>query len=278
MTDAELPHATRVGRVALDVPDLESAVAFYGDVIGLAVHEREGDRAVLGAPDEPLLVCRERADAEPGPADAAGLYHTAFRVPTRAALGDALERIEAGASLDGASDHDVSEALYLRDPAGNGVEVYRDYPRADWPTSGGRIEMVTRPLDISAVRDAAGDGPNAPEGTRVGHVHLEVTSIPAARSFYVEALGMNLRATVADSALFVAAGDYHHHVGLNVWRARKAPMSGRGLSWFELLVPDGEALSAVRDRLGKGDVDVDDVGDGFVATDPDAIPIHLRVE
>jgi catechol 2,3-dioxygenase len=280
MATAGLPETTRIGRVALDVPDLERALAFYRDVIGLAVHEGDpaAERAVLGAPDEPLLVLRSTPASDPRPADAAGLYHTAFRVPTRAALGDALERIEANAGLDGASDHGVSEALYLRDPAGNGVEVYRDRPSADWPRRGDRIDMVTLPLALSSVRDAAGDGDSAPAGTRVGHVHLEVTSLAAARSVYVDALGMNVRATVGDSALFLAAGEYHHHLGLNVWRDRQAPASGRGLAWFELLVPHGETLPAIRDRLAAAGHEPEAVGAGFVVADPDAIQLHLRSE
>jgi len=278
MSKTVLPHATRVGRVGLEVPDLGECVEFYRDVIGLAVHDRDGDRAALGAPDADLLVLREREELPPRPDDAAGLFHAAFRVPTRSALGDALERIESRGRIDGASDHGVSEALYLSDPAGNGVEVYWDRPRADWPRSGDRVDMVTLPLDIGDLRADAGDGEVAPGGTDVGHVHLEVTDIEAARAFYVDALGMTVRAAVGDAALFVAAGDYHHHVGLNVWQGRSAPMQGHGLAWFELVLPDGQALSTARNRLAAAGSAVEDVGDGFTVTDADAIQIHLRSE
>lgn len=277
MTEARLPAATRPGRVALDVPDLAPAVAFYRDVVGLAVRDRAEDRVTLGAPDGALLVLRSTATAGDRPPAAAGLFHTAIRVPTRAALADTLERIESRDGLEGASDHGVSEALYLRDPAGNGVEVYRDRPRAAWATSDGRVQLPTRPLDLADLRADAGDGDRAPAGTRVGHVHLEVTDLDAAREFYVDTLGLTVRAAV-DGGLFVAAGDYHHHVGLNVWRGRSAPTSGRGLEWFEMLLPEERALERARERIVAAGYDREGVGDGVLVRDPDAIGLYLRSE
>jgi catechol 2,3-dioxygenase len=208
-----------VGRVALRVADLSRTVEFYRDTVGLDVLERTADRATLGV-DAPLVVLLAAPDAPPRGPREAGLFHTAFRVPSRA-------------TLDGASDHLVSEALYLSDPEGNGVELYRDRPRAEWPLTDEGVGMDTRPLALDDLRAAGGGDGGAPPGTTVGHVHLEVSSLSAARAFYADELGLNVRAT-APEACFLAVGDYHHHVGLNTWNERTEPATGRELAWFEL--------------------------------------------
>jgi len=294
-----LPAGTRIGRVALRVADLEETTAFYRDVVGLAVLDRDGDEAVLGVGDEELLVLQRAADApERGPTDA-GLFHTAFRVPSRAALGEALGRVRDRWRLDGASDHLVSEALYLDDPEGNGVEIYRDRPREECPVADdGSVRMATEPLDVEGVaaaadpdfaEDSAGDAADSapadrvPPGTDVGHVHLEVTSLSAFEAVYVDGLGFEVGMTGPD-VRFVAAGGYHHHLGANTWRGRTTPTSGRGLAWFEVVVPDGAALDAVRARLdavaSDGDTEfaVDGRADGIAVTDGDGIEVRVRAE
>ncbi|WP_122091080.1 VOC family protein [Halalkalicoccus subterraneus] len=275
MIDSVLPTGPRIGRVALRVNDLDRLVAFYGDVVGLAVLDREGDRATLGAGDEALLELLADPDAPPRDLEETGLFHVAFLVPSRAALGDALSRIRERWRLDGASDHRVSEALYLTDPEGNGIEIYRDRPREEWPIAEGRVEMDTRPLDIDALGDRRRGEAGVPDETTVGHVHLEVSSLPRAREFYVEKLGLGVRQEWSDAALFLAAGDYHHHVGLNTWNGRTAPSTGCGLAWFELLVPDRETLAAVRGRMTDRETDTR-TGDPVV-TDPDGIELRLRI-
>jgi catechol 2,3-dioxygenase len=276
-----LPAETSVGRVALDVADLDRLVEFYTAVVGLDVRDRTADRAVLGAGDTPLFELDREPERPARTATAAGLFHTAVRVPSRAALGDALVRIESQGALAGASDHRVSEALYLRDPEDNGIEVYCDRPRTEWPTRAGRVAMDTRPLDLDALRTAAGGADRVPPGTDVGHVHLEVTDLAATRSFYVDTLGLGVRQEV-DGALFLAAGDYHHHVGLNTWNGRSTVAAGRGLDWFELHVP-AEALPTVRRRLDEAGVDVAgsgvdiaESGTGFAVEDPDGIGIRIE--
>ncbi|WP_225334370.1 VOC family protein [Halomicrobium urmianum] len=276
----ELPPSTRVGRVALRVGDVEGAADFYERVVGLRVHERTTDRVVLGA-DEPLLVLESAPDVPERRADEAGLYHVAFRVPTRAALGDALRRVEAEWELTGASDHLVSEALYLTDPAGNGVEIYVDKPREEWPvTADGRVRMETRPLTLDDLRDAAGDGEAMPDGTDVGHVHLAITDVDRSRRFYVDEIGLRVRQEFGTAALFVAADDYHHHVGLNTWENRSRPASDRGLAWFELVVPDADALAGVREVASEGrdleDASGSERDGGLEVTDPDGIKLRLR--
>ncbi|MFC6838166.1 VOC family protein [Halomarina ordinaria] len=276
-TPSDLPPETRVGRVALRVADLDRLTAFYRTVVGLDVLTRHDDRATLGAGDAPLLELVAAPDDSPRGDDEAGLFHTAFRVPSRAALAAALARVRDEWRLDGASDHEVSEALYLTDPEGNGIEVYRDRPRTEWPHApDGSVRMSTLPLDLEAL-SAAADTPAAvvPAGTDVGHVHLEVTSLASARAFYVDALGLRVRQRYGDEALFVAAGDYHHHIGLNTWNGRSVPRTGRGLDWFELLVPPA-TLDAVERRLAADDVAVDPVDGGLDVRAPDGVGLKLR--
>ncbi|WP_049985976.1 VOC family protein [Halobellus rufus] len=280
MTDtgasASLPASTRLGRTALRVHDLGEMVDFYHAVVGLAVLDRGNDSATLGVDDTPLLELREDPDAPTRDREQAGLFHNAFRFPSRTALGAALDRIREHWTLDGASDHRVSEALYLSDPEGNGVELYRDRPREAWPTTAdGGVEMPTLSLDLDDVAADSDGASLAPAGTTLGHVHLEVTSVPAAREFYVETLGFDVQMDV-DSALFVSAGGYHHHIGLNAWNRRSAPAGGRGLDWFEILLPDADAVAAVAERIADvgGDVTERDAGADIV--DPNGIGIRLR--
>jgi len=268
-----LPAAAGVGRVALCVRDLESVCAFYRDTVGLDVFERSDERATLGAGDEALLELRGDADATPRGPTETGLYHTAFRVPDRGALGAALERIDG---LSGASDHLVSEALYLDDPEGNGVEIYRDRPRNEWPEGpDGRVRMETRPLDLDALRSASTGAASAPDATTVGHVHLSVSSLADSRAFYADALGLRVRQTVSGAA-FLAAGEYHHHVGLNTWENRTEPTGESGLEWFELRAP-ADAARAARERLSAAGYATDSVSDTVVSvSDPDGIGLRIR--
>ncbi|GAA0649265.1 VOC family protein [Salarchaeum japonicum] len=267
----------RVGRVALAVTDLDAVTAFYRDVVGLAVLDRTTDAATLGAGDTPLLELRADEGLPERPRSAAGLYHVAFRFPSRGALADALDRVRDDWRLGGASDHGVSEALYLADPEGNGVELYRDRPRETWPVADGRVAMTTDPLALDALAADADGASDAPPGTDMGHVHLEPTDLAAAREFYVDALGLAVRQEFGADALFVASGDYHHHVGLNTWRGRTAPAEGRGLDWYELLVPTEAALDAAADRLVAAGYSVERTPNGLAVADPDGITLRLRV-
>ena len=294
--DDRLPPDTRIGRTALRVADLDETIAFYRDVVGLAVLDRDDERATLGVGATPLLIAERDADRPARGRSDAGLFHTAFRVPSRAALGEALGRVRERWRLDGASDHLVSEALYLDDPEGNGVEIYRDKPREEWPTDAdGTVRMATDPLDVEGVAAAAaGEGEEGgadsaalvdrvPPGTDVGHVHLEVTSLTAFEAVYVDGLGFETGMTGPD-VRFVAAGGYHHHLGANTWRGRTTPAAGRGLAWFEVVVPDAAALDAVRDRLdgvaADGDVEfaVAERNEGIAVTDADGIEVRVRTE
>jgi catechol 2,3-dioxygenase len=277
-----LPEATSIGQVAIRVDDLDRVLPFYRDVIGCRV-DRDGSLAHLSAADgRELVVLQADPDAPARPRSAAGLFHVAIRLPDRASLADALARIrdsDVGASLTGASDHLVSEALYLRDPAGNGVELYRDRPRPAWDRlEGGRVEMDTLPLDLGDLA-ASGDGAASealPAGTDVGHVHLEVTDLDASTEFYVAGLGLRRSTRAFGGASFLAAGDYHHHVGLNVWNRRTTPLGDhQGLRWFEVVLPDEGSRERTIDRLVAAGFDVTEDDGVPVVSDPDRIPVRL---
>ena len=280
---ADRPLTTRVGRVSLRVGDLDRVAAFYETVVGLDRLDGDDERAVLGAGGDPLLELLARPDLPERGREETGLFHAAFLYPDRGALGDALARVERGRRLDGASDHAVSEALYLTDPEGNGVELYRDRPHEQWPTADGRVEMVTEPLDLDALRTAAAGDTDAPGGTTVGHVHLEVSSVPESRAFYVDGLGLGLRQEWSGAA-FVAGvsptldAAYHHHVGLNTWNGRTEPARGLGLDRFELVVRDDATLDRVAARLERSGAAPDRTDAGLTVADPDGISLRIHVE
>jgi catechol 2,3-dioxygenase len=252
---------TTVGRVALTVRDLATVQGFYERVVGLAALESDAGRAVLGAGDLALVELVEDREAPPRPARTTGLFHLAVLVPDRVELARSLRRlVEARWPLQGASDHLVSEALYLADPEGNGIEIYRDRPRDEWRRDGDEIAMATLPLDLNDV--LAELGPDAdggegdlgvPPGTQVGHVHLDVADLADAERFYAGQLGLDVTARGYPGALFLSASGYHHHVGLNIWRGEGAPpppSGALGLRWFELTPPAVTATGDIADPSG----------------------------
>lgn len=273
-----LPQGTRIGRTALRVSDLNEMTGFYRDVVGLSVLRTTDTTSVLGVDDTSLLVLEEEENALNRHRTGTGLYHNAFRVPSREALGDALGRIRKHWQLGGSSDHLVSEALYLTDPEGNGVEIYRDRPRDEWSIGDdGKIKIGSDRLDLDSIEAAGSDGDRAPPGTDVGHVHLEVSSLDEFKDFYIDTLGFEVQATWP-RAHFVSAGGYHHHIGANTWHHRTGPSNGRGLAWFEVLLPDQQALDALRDRLGNSQATVTETDEGIVVKDADEIEVRFRVE
>ncbi len=248
-----------MGPVRLTVGDLEVVRDFYRDAIGLAELEPEDGVVRLGttgASSRSIVELAGDPDAPPRPRGTSGLFHLAILVPSRADLARALQRVaEAGWRLSGASDHLVSEALYTSDPEGNGIELYRDRPREEWPVRDGVLQMDTLPLDLDGVlgelrREDAGSG--MPAGTRIGHVHLNVGDLAAAEEFYSGALGFDVTVRGYPGALFVSAGGYHHHLGLNTWAGEGAPAppaGSLGLRQFEIVLPSADSLAAEEDRL-----------------------------
>ncbi|MGH7690524.1 MAG: VOC family protein, partial [Gemmatimonadaceae bacterium] len=219
-----------IGGVHLRVSDLERSLAFYEHVLGLDVLLSDAESAVLGAGGHALVSLRALKWAVARPWPTTGLYHFAVLVPDRAKLGHALARLVAARwPLQGASDHGVSEAIYLGDPDGLGIEIYRDRPRDEWPHDATGLTMATDPLDLRALLDrVVGEGQvpaKVSPLTRIGHVHLQVRDIAEAEGFYHAALGFDVMQRMAPGALFVSAGGYHHHVGLNSWGVAGAPPS-----------------------------------------------------
>lgn len=271
-----------MGRVTLRVQSREDALHFYTEGLGLVPHETDGEiRLTAGDADAPLVALRVDPDAAPrGQADA-GLYHLALRVPDRPALGAALRRLrEAGYQLTGASDHLVSEALYFRDPEGNGVEVYTDRPREEWTrTDDGGIEIATLPLDVEELlADAAGGDGALPADTDVGHVHLEATDLDDSILFYRDTVGFPVQFEVPQAA-FLGAGGYHHHLGINTWqeRSRIHRDETAGLAAYEI-VTSPAAVDRLPDRLREHGVPVTPLDDGFETRDPDGITIRVRAD
>ncbi len=269
-----LPASTHVGRVGLNIAEPGSAADFYESVVGL--HRLDGDNEQrLGVGEIPLIELAEAPNTPPRPTSAAGLFHLAIRVPDRASLADALGRFRQANALAGASDHHVSEALYGIDPENNGIEVYRDRPRDDWTHSpDGRVTMVTDPLALDDLAAIGTGAKRVPPGTDVGHVHLEVTDMAQARDFYVETLGFDVMASFP-GALFVGAGGYHHHVGLNTWNRRNEPTSGRGLDFVEFVLPTAGDVDTVVTRLDAAGTSIDERDDHVRLTDPDGIELRL---
>jgi catechol 2,3-dioxygenase len=276
--------ATHVGVVALNVANLERSLAFYTDAIGFALLQRGDGETTLGVAGKPLLQLTESAGGSPAPRRATGLYHFAILVPSRADLGHWLRHwLEAGYPLPGQGDHLVSEALYLSDPDANGIEIYRDRPRSEWVWDNGQVRMAVDPVDIRGVL-AEGDRDETPwsgmaEGTYIGHIHLQVGDIPQALAFYSDILGFDAVAQLPD-ALFVSAGGYHHHVGLNTWHSRgagPAPEGSAGLRFYTIDLPTEEARAAVVARLDAAAIAHEASGDAVVVRDPWQNTIHLRV-
>jgi catechol 2,3-dioxygenase len=265
-----------IARVDIRVRDVDTALSFYRDVVGLDVTERDDSSASLGSSGGPEFLrlysagVTKRADRR-----ATGLFHVAIRFPTRVDLGDALARlIDAGHEI-GAGDHIVSEALYVDDPDGNGVELYWDRPAESWPAPQGTaiVPMATLPVDLDGVL-RAGRGTNAvgrraAGGTDVGHVHLQVGDLDETTRFYTEVLGLDLMARMGGQAGFFSSNAYHHHVGANTWSSRGGsppPKDHAGLERVVFAAVPSD-LSALGERLGQRD--------SVAIRDPDGIELHF---
>jgi catechol 2,3-dioxygenase len=279
--------ATELGPVALTVADASASSAFYEQAIGLRPLPGTEDRIRLGAGETALVELFRDPDAPPRPPGTTGLFHLAILVPSRLELARVLRRVaNAGWSFGGASDHLVSEALYLQDPEGNGIEIYRDRPRDEWPVEDGELRMDTIPLDLQGLLlelPEAGEEAGWPiaAGTRIGHVHLNVADLAAAEEFYVGALGFEVTVRGYPQALFVSAGGgYHHHIGLNTWAGEGAPSppsGARGLRWFEILLPTPEALTEVEERVAGAGIEATRDDPGLRLSDPSGNALLLGV-
>lgn len=276
---SRLPDTTHIGSVHLDVADMARSLAYYRDVLGFRVtseaHGADGATATLTAQgdDTPLIQLHERPGAHPVPRTGRlGLYHFAILLPDRAALGRFVAHLAARQIRAGMSDHLVSEAIYLRDPDGLGIEVYADRPRDTWRWTAGELAMTTEPLDVENLLAAGGNTPwtGMPAGTTVGHVHLHVGDLSTAADFYHAALGLDAVVWRYPGALFLSAGGYHHHLGLNTWAAG-APAATEGdarLREWELVLPDADALARAAEGLERAGHRVARTDDGVRVADP----------
>lgn len=279
-SNSSLPTAAsrtpiHIRTAGLIVRDLDRLTTFYRDLLGLSVHERKRDVARLGAGGVTLMELTELPDALPDDPREAGLYHTAFLMPTRADLARWIfHAIRQRVPFTGASDHDVSEAIYFDDPEGNGIEVYSDKPSWTWRRDGKTIYQKTDPLDIdSIIREvdpATATFEAAPYGLRIGHIHLRVGDIALAEEFYCGALGLDVTRR-RGGAIFLSSGGYHHHVAANTWHSDGASTRNcnrAGLDWFMMEINDQPIMHRVSKRLRAIGAKLDETSNGFATSDP----------
>ncbi len=286
MTESIHPE-TIVGAVALVVNNLERSTAFYQKILGLKLLSSETNppAAHLGVDGVPLISLYEVQDAPRAP-KAPGLYHVAIRTATRFGLARALYQLaERKAAIQGWADHGVSEAIYLTDPEGNGLEIYCDRPQEEWPQDeDGGLDMGTDELNVDnllfELRGKIDAWQGLESGTRVGHVHLRVNDLPKALDFYRQVIGLDLMQEYGPSAAFLSAGGYHHHVGANTWESAgqpPAPANAAGLRWYELLLPDQPALDAVLNRIRAAGAPLEEIPGGWLTRDPAGNGLRLAL-
>lgn len=277
---------TAMGAVTLSVADLDLMIRYYTEAVPLELISHVGPRAVLGRGDRAVIVLKHSPTLRHAGAHEAGLFHTAIVFDSQAALAAAVYSVakRAPGTFTGSADHLVSNAFYFTDPEGNGVELYWDRDRSQWSWTHGQVDMDTLRLDPNQylaehLTERAVDKPVMGDAG-VGHVHLSVGDIPAAREFYVGALGFDVTASVYnDSALFVSAGGYHHHLAMNTWNSRGAGVRGRtlGLQSLDIVLPDSQALDDVQQRLRRSGVKTADDGRILTVADPWANTVRVSV-
>ena len=275
---------TQIGLVSLKVADFGRSLPFYTHNIGLKLLRRDDDVAVLGTAVRPLLELVEKPGAAL-PRGTTGLYHFALLVPNRLELAKTFKNlVETETKFQGFSDHSVSEAIYLGDPDGNGIEIYRDRRRDEWPVQNGRLQMNTLPLDLDSLI-AELNGHTTPwqglhDDTIMGHIHLHIRNLDEAEAFYCNVLGFERVMRYGAAAGFVSAGGYHHHIGLNTWAGVGVPAPPQqmaGLRHYQILLPDQTALDAVAGRLDANKITYATQPEGLIVRDPSQNEIHLEI-
>jgi len=280
-----LPEAAKIQFAHFRVSDLGRSLQFYRDLLGLVETRTEGNITLLAAAgsNEPILRLTEDGSAKPRSRRSPGLFHLALLYPNRRDLAAAFKHLYVRRwPFQGFADHGVSEALYLADPEGNGIELYRDLPRDQWRSRNGELEMVTEPLDLdnllSELTGTEGEDTMTSEGLSVGHIHLQVSDLHRTEEFYHDALGFDITQRSFPGALFMSAGGYHHHIGANVWNSRgSAPMQEDGLGLVEFGVTLGNAQSrqALAARMKPEADPAAEPAEMFVVSDPDNIKVSI---
>ncbi|WHA40483.1 VOC family protein [Agrobacterium larrymoorei] len=270
-----------VGQAHLVVRDLAQVSGFYQNIIGLSAIEKSASGEILGVNGVPLLTLTTSGNAAEAPRNAAGLFHTAFLMPSRADLAQWLAHVARNnIQLQGASDHLVSEAIYLSDPEGNGIEVYRDRQPDEWSyQTDGTVSMSTLRLDLQALYDSAPQTPfqKAAEGTAIGHIHLQVGALPQADAFYQDVLGLKIMARYPGASFF-GYGAYHHHVAANIWNSKGAQARSEnmtGLSGYSLKFNEKETLDKALAALDRLEIATERQSDGVAVKDPWGIGLKL---
>jgi catechol 2,3-dioxygenase len=278
------PPSAYVSQLTLKVSNLQQSLHFYEQILGLKVIEQQGNQAKLGVhPNGNVLLSLLQPDeVTPLQPRTTGLYHFAILLPTRAALAQITHHLAKSGLQLGASDHLVSEALYLSDPDGNGIEIYRDRPSEDWNWDRNQVKMSVDPLDFDDLLNSAPDEPwsGMPEGTIIGHIHLHVADIAQSERFYCEGLHFDVTCRYGTQAMFLSTSDYHHHIAANTWQGVGAPRpsaSSAGLAHFTIVYPDEQTRESVLVDLKKLDADVIEIEDGYQTIDPAGNVIQIAV-
>ncbi|MEK4041641.1 VOC family protein [Paenibacillus sp. FSL L8-0493] len=285
-TKTILQPDTQIGLVQIRVSNLERSLTFYQNVVGLSVLRQTGRKVEMTADGQNvLLILREIENARViRPNSVAGLYHFAILVPDRPSLGLVVRNLISSGIEVGQGDHLVSEALYIQDPDNNGIEIYRDRPKSEWKYDAeGHVMMSTDPVDVDGLL-AASEGLSwngLPAGTVIGHVHFHVGNLNKAKAFYVDLLGFELTANYGSAAMFISAGGYHHHIGLNVWAGQGAPAAPAdtvGIDYFTLILANEEERNAVVERVRQAGYAVTEENGNPTFQDPWNIGIRLVLE
>ena len=280
-----IPSQTHIASVKLNVSDLERTLEFYRERLGFRLTRNSSTSGSIRAGDTEIARFEGVPNATHQPRTNR-LYHFAVRVPSRRALAQVLKHLLGSETpIQGYADHLGSEAVYLADPEGNGIEIYRDRPRDQWPrTASGELKMATDPLDLQGVLAELGGPPIQPfqldPATRMGHIHLHVQDLESAVGFYRDVLGFDLVMRYGPSAAFLSAGGYHHHLGLNTWAAvgsAPPPESALGMQYFVIKLPDRTALDGVIDRLQRVQVQFAKQDHGVFVRDPSGNGILLSI-
>jgi catechol 2,3-dioxygenase len=278
---AILPATTELGVVHLTVRNLDRSVSFYRQALGLVELDRADRTVWVDAGDAPLLALHEDPDAGT-PGRTAGLYHVALLYPGRIELSRVARRLAVTrTAIQGASDHGASEAIYLADPDGNGIELAVDRDRSRWPDLSNMDSIRPRPLDLHGLLDLTAQEPvteTAMSGTRVGHLHLHLGNLDDGLAFYRDLVGFETQTLIPGQAAFVSAGGYHHHLAFNLWNGAGVPAQapgGVGLRHWTIVVPDQSDVTAVHPRIDAAGTPTTDLDHGFSVEDPDAIAVHI---
>ncbi len=272
---------TYVTNVELKVSDLQRSLTYYQDIIGFKVLHQESHKATLTADGHTaLLTIIQPETVEEKQRMTTGLYHFALLLPTRRDLANIITHFHEKGVYLGASDHAVSEALYLNDPDHNGIEVYVDRPESEWTWYVDQVHMVTEPLNIrSILEEGNGNWNGLPGGTVMGHIHLSVSNLAEAEQFYTNGLGYDIVSRYGTQALFISTGRYHHHIGLNTWHSENAPKLGEnqvGLKTFSLRLDNEEQASSMKANLRAMGAPVIDIDGGFQTEDPAGNTVLLK--